>query len=58
VRTGPYLWLIRAEALRRSGDNGGAREWAQRALDASRHYDDPSAPSIRNAEAAVRAAQS
>jgi len=55
VRTGPYLWLIRAEALRRSGDNGRAREWAQRALDASRHYDDPSAASIRNAQAAVQA---
>jgi serine/threonine-protein kinase len=56
VRTGPYLWLIRAEALRRSGDNNGARETAQRALDASRHYDDPSAASIRDAQAAVQAA--
>jgi tetratricopeptide (TPR) repeat protein len=58
VRTAPYLWLIRADALRRSGDNAGAREWAQRALDASRHYDDPSAPSIREAQAAVQAGQS
>ncbi|HSE11747.1 MAG TPA: tetratricopeptide repeat protein, partial [Rudaea sp.] len=58
VRTGPYLWLIRSEALRRSGDINGAREWAQRALDASRRYDDPSAPSIRDAEAAVQAARS
>jgi serine/threonine-protein kinase len=56
VRTGPYLWLIRAEALRRSGDNTGAREWAQRALAASRDYDDPSAASIREAEASLRAA--
>ncbi|HET7777421.1 MAG TPA: protein kinase [Rudaea sp.] len=55
VRTGPYLWLIRADALRRSGDAKGAREWAQRALDASRRYDDPSAASIREAEAAVQA---
>jgi serine/threonine-protein kinase len=55
VRTGPYLWLIRAEALRRSGDNDGAREWAQRALDASRRYDDPTAASIRDAEMALRA---
>ncbi len=57
VRTGPYLWLIHAEALRRSGDTQGAQEWAGRALDASRRYDDPSAASIRNAEEAVRAAQ-
>ena len=56
VRTGPYLWLIHAEALRRSGDFSGARNWAQRALEASRKYDDPSAPSIRQAEAAVQAA--
>jgi serine/threonine-protein kinase len=55
VRTGPYLWLIRAEALRRSGDSGGARELAQRALDASRGYDDPSAASIRDAEASLKA---
>jgi serine/threonine-protein kinase len=54
VRYGPYLWLVRAEALRRSGDNKGAREWAQRALDASRHYDDPAATSIHNAEAALQ----
>ena len=58
VRTGPYLWLIRSEALRQSGDSKGAREWAQRALDASRRYDDPSAASIRNAEAAMQAASS
>ena len=55
VRTGPYLWLIRAEALRRSGDSNGARDWAQRALDASRRYDDPSAASIRDAQAALQA---
>ncbi len=56
VRTGPYLWLIRAEALHRSGDNAGAREWAQHALTASRGYDDPSATSIRDAEASLSAA--
>ena len=53
VRTGPYLWLIRSEALRRSGEHTGAREWARRALDASRRYDDPSADSIRAAESAL-----
>lgn len=54
VRSGPYLWLIHAEALRRAGDVRGAHDWAQRALDASRKYDAPTAESIRNAEAALR----
>jgi len=54
VRVGPFLWLIHAEALRRSGDIAHAREWAQRALDASRKYDAADAPSIRQAEAALR----
>ena len=54
VRMGPYLWLIRSDSLRASGDLVHAREWAQRALDASRRYDDPSAASIRDAEAALR----
>ena len=57
VRNGPYLWLIHAEALRRSGDAQGSQDWGRRALEASRRYDDPSAASIRNAEEAVRAAQ-
>ena len=56
VRVGPYLWLIHAETLRRSGDTKGAREWAQRALDASRKYDAPAAPSIRQATATLQAA--
>jgi len=55
VRVGPFLWLIHAEALRRSGDSKGAGEWADRALQASRRYDDPSAASIRQAEAELRA---
>jgi len=55
VRSQPYLWLIHAQALRAAGDEAGAREWAQRALDASRRYDDPAAPSIRAAETAVQA---
>lgn len=57
VRVGPFLWLIQAEALRRAGDIPGAHEWAQRALDASRRYDDPSAKSISDAQAAMRAAR-
>jgi hypothetical protein len=53
VRVGPFLWLIHAEALRRSGEAAQARDWAQRALDASRKYDAPDAPSIKLAEAAL-----
>ena len=36
MRTGPYLWLIHSVALGSTGDAKGAREWAQKALDASR----------------------
>jgi tetratricopeptide (TPR) repeat protein len=54
VRMGPYLWLIHSETLRKTGDVRRAREWAQRALEASRRYDHPSAASIAEAEAAVR----
>lgn len=50
VRTGPYLWLIHAEALRNVDDYASARIWATRALDASRRYDAPDAPSIREAQ--------
>jgi serine/threonine-protein kinase len=56
VRWGPMTWLVRSQALRLSGDRKGALEWAQKALSASHKYDDPSARSIRDAEAAVRAA--
>jgi serine/threonine-protein kinase len=54
VRSGPYVWLIHAQALRRSGDVRQAQEWAQRALDASRKYDAPEAQSIKLAEAELR----
>ena len=54
VRSGPYLWLIHAEALRRSGAVAEARTWAQRALDASRRYDAPEAASIKLAQAALQ----
>jgi serine/threonine-protein kinase len=55
VRMGPQLWLVQSEVLQRSGDLAGARAWAQRALEARRRYDHPAAPSIREAETAVRA---
>jgi serine/threonine-protein kinase len=54
VRTAPYLWRIRAEALLLSGDAKGALDWAQRALDADRRYDDPASPDIAEAEATVK----
>ncbi|THD03501.1 hypothetical protein B1810_09640 [Panacagrimonas perspica] len=53
VRTGPYLWLIHAESLRRVDDLPSARIWAERALEASKRYDAPGAPSIRAAERAL-----
>jgi serine/threonine-protein kinase len=56
VRTGPQIWLVRSRILLRCGDPKGAHEWAQRALEASRRYDHPSAPSIAEAEAAARKA--
>jgi hypothetical protein len=58
VRAGPLIWLTHSEVLRRAGENAKALEWAQRALTASRQYDDPAAASITDAQAAVRAAQS
>jgi serine/threonine-protein kinase len=54
VRTAPYLWRIRAEALLLSGDAKGALDWAQRAVDADRRYDDPSSPDIADAEATLK----
>ena len=54
VRAGPYLWLIHAEALRRSGNLREGREWAQRALDASRKYDAPESKTIKLAETALQ----
>jgi serine/threonine-protein kinase len=56
MRGGPYLWLIHSAALMATGDRAGARDWAQKALDASRRYDDPASPTIAEAETAVRAA--
>jgi tetratricopeptide (TPR) repeat protein len=57
VRMGPKLWRIGAEALLLSGDAQGARQLAQRALDADRRYDDPSSADITEAEATLSAAK-
>jgi serine/threonine-protein kinase len=56
VRLQPELWLVSSAVLLKSGDAAGARHWAEKALEASRQYDDPSADSIKQAGAAVRAA--
>ncbi len=52
VRIGPRLWRIHAVALALSGDTKGAEDWNDRALAASRRYDDPSSPSVKLANAA------
>jgi tetratricopeptide (TPR) repeat protein len=54
VRTAPYLWRIRAEALLLSGDADAALDWAQRALDGDRRYDDPASPDIAEAETTIK----
>jgi eukaryotic-like serine/threonine-protein kinase len=56
IRAQPALWLVHSAVLLKRGDVPGARHWAERALQASRTYDDPSSPAITEAEIAVRAA--
>jgi len=46
VRIGPMLWRTHAAALRLNGDPAGAAQWNQKALIASRQYDDPSSPTL------------
>lgn len=53
VRTPVRLWLIHSEALRVSGNPKSAGDFAQRALDASKQYDDSHAPSIAAAQIAL-----
>ncbi len=50
LRVAPMLWLIRAEGLRAAHETREARQWAAKALDASRRYDAPGAASIREAQ--------
>lgn len=54
VRSGPHVWRVHAAALALSGDAKRSREWADRALAASRRYDDPSSPSVTLASTAGR----
>jgi hypothetical protein len=55
LRVQSQLWLIHSTVLLTRGDMSGAHQWADKALEATRRYDDPSSPAIAEAEAAVRA---
>ena len=57
VRLNIELWMIRAQVLLRSGDPQGALGLAQRALEASRRYDDPGSPALVEAATLVSKAQ-
>ncbi|MBS0613854.1 MAG: serine/threonine protein kinase [Proteobacteria bacterium] len=50
LRVAPMLWLIQAEVLRAAHETREARQWAAKALAASRRYDAPEAASIREAQ--------
>ncbi len=56
VRVQPQLWLVHSALLLRSGDRIGARQWADRALEASLTYDDPMSSAIAAARNSVRLA--
>jgi serine/threonine-protein kinase len=56
MRVQPQVWLVHSEVLRQSGDMIGAREWAQKALEASLNEDDPSSAAIINARRSIRLA--
>jgi DNA-binding winged helix-turn-helix (wHTH) protein len=53
----PYVWNIRAESLLAQGDPHGAINWARRAVEANRRYDDPASPDLRDMETTLLAAQ-
>jgi serine/threonine-protein kinase len=53
VRAQPYVWRIRSEAARQRGELAEARQWAQRALEASQRYDAPGSAEIAAAKATL-----
>ncbi|MBS0583878.1 MAG: protein kinase [Proteobacteria bacterium] len=53
MRVQPYLWQIRAEAALASGDAGGAREWAQKAVAAYQRCVSPESADLREARATL-----
>jgi serine/threonine-protein kinase len=56
VRVQPRLWLVHSALLLKSGDREGARQWADKALEASQRYDDPASSEIAAAQNSVRLA--
>jgi len=56
VRVRPHLWLVHSALLLQSGERTEARQWAEKALEASLRYDDPMSLAIEAARTAVRLA--
>jgi len=56
VRVQPRLWLVHSALLLESGESAGARQWADKALEASLEYDDPMSSAIAAARESVRLA--
>ena len=56
LRVREQLWLVHSAVLLQGGDAVGARQWAEKALAASRLHDDPASPAIAAAEVAMRMA--
>jgi tetratricopeptide (TPR) repeat protein len=56
VRVQPRLWLVHSALLLKGGDGPGARQWADKALEASQRYDDPASSEISAARNLVRRA--
>jgi len=56
VRVQPRLWLVHSALLLKSGERAGARQWADKALEASLNYDDPMSSAIAAARNSVRLA--
>jgi tetratricopeptide (TPR) repeat protein len=52
VRIAPRIWRTHAAALQLGGETRKAAEWNEKALVASRKYDDPSSPTVQVAAAA------
>jgi serine/threonine-protein kinase len=57
VRVQPRLWLAHSSLLLTNGDPGEARRWADKALEASLRYDDPTSSAIVDARNAIRNAK-
>jgi eukaryotic-like serine/threonine-protein kinase len=56
VRVQPRLWLVHSALLLKGGESVDARQWADKALEASLEYDDPMSSAIAAARDSVRLA--